>query len=1185
MNKSLKKLCFVFGAIAVALFLLSFIVSNSEVRIRREARKVERKIERRQKVIDSYAKKAMEVPANEWLQFEDFPDDMVLYKYNADTLQSWINQFSISNDEVDVYPLWYRLHYMSNGNLFNTPLAYINNEEQYINLGSAWYIIKTYTHEYSKIITGILIKTEFPSDNQSVISEVNKHLKLNKKYTTVSLNEGSGTVIRGMDNVPLFAITPAAPSYFSYNNSPLRWIALLFVLFALLVYHAWKRSWASLAISMFGLIVIRGAAIMLSQWVDPTNSLFSPVTYADTIAFNSIGSLLFNNLFVFCIVIILFLARLKLYKLFIFDGKEKRVFFIVLISLFTAFLIAYIHLTLRSLIKNSTIVLNIANINEFSFYSALSYLSYATLFLALIYCLQILCRSIWVNRKVSMFSWENTLIYIAIISLYTVVTINVYGLKKEYETNWVWTNKLSVERDLGLELQLRGVEGGIASDQLLAMLTFLPQVGNEMIERRIMERYFFNNVSRKYNISITTCSENSQLLIDRFTPTVNCYEFYSDETKQYGIPLYPSSNFMYLNNYNGQTSYIGVFTYLDYSNYKTAKLFIEIESKYTNDDIGYDIIDFTNSSDNQKWPKHYSYAKYCNGKMVSNSGNYNYPVTIGANDYKIGYSMRKKGGYIHFTNKFSDDEMVILSRPRYTFLPYLVTFSYLLIFYGIIILLFTRWGRRSKLLSLPKYSFKRKITLLLTTSLVIALLSTGIGSIIYSLKASNSNNNLQMEEKVKIVQSSLSDFCQYALRYNELNTPQLFDAMDRVASNTQSDINLYDTHGRLIRSTKPAIFEQFLMGSRMNDKAFYEIVKKHSMRYIGKEKIANMNFFSIYAPLFNVDGKLVAIANIPYFLRSSDMRDDVTSTIAMIVNIYLLLIIATTLGGIMVSNSISRPLTEIKKKMEGLIISKKNEHIIYNKRDELGILVSAYNKMVDDLDESTRQLAETERQEAWKEMARQIAHEIKNPLTPMRLSIQHMMRLKQKNIPGWENKLEELSQSLIEQIDILSETAGEFSSFSKFYNEELCEEDLCNLVHDQAVLFNTRDSIKMEFCFNVDSAPVMIRKKQIVRVFVNLISNGIQAVENKEDGILRVSLDRDGNYYKVDIEDNGPGVSEENYSKLFKPNFTTKSSGTGLGLAISHSIIEQSRGSISYSTSSLGGACFTVRLPAMNDIA
>lgn len=123
MNKSLKKLCFVFGAIAVALFLLSFIVSNSEVRIRREARKVERKIERRQKVIDSYAKKAMEVPANEWLQFEDFPDDMVLYKYNADTLQSWINQFSISNDEVDVYPLWYRLHYMSNGNLFNTPLA------------------------------------------------------------------------------------------------------------------------------------------------------------------------------------------------------------------------------------------------------------------------------------------------------------------------------------------------------------------------------------------------------------------------------------------------------------------------------------------------------------------------------------------------------------------------------------------------------------------------------------------------------------------------------------------------------------------------------------------------------------------------------------------------------------------------------------------------------------------------------------------------------------------------------------------------------------------------------------------------------------------------------------------------------------------------------------------------------
>lgn len=271
-------------------------------------------------------------------------------------------------------------------------------------------------------------------------------------------------------------------------------------------------------------------------------------------------------------------------------------------------------------------------------------------------------------------------------------------------------------------------------------------------------------------------------------------------------------------------------------------------------------------------------------------------------------------------------------------------------------------------------------------------------------------------------------------------------------------------------------------------------------------------------------------------------------------------------------------------------MNNKNEHIYYrNERDELGVLVKAYNKMVDDLDESTKQLAKRERDQAWSEMARQIAHEIKNPLTPMRLTIQYIMRLKRQNVPGWEAKMDELSTSLLEQIDTLSETANEFSSFAKFYTEDKVEVELAEVLREVFVLYDNRDNIHIELDNTLSSAVVMARKQQLSRVFVNLITNAIQAIENsKGEGNIKITLSAEApedeshpSYYRVDVDDDGPGVEQDNLSKLFSPNFTTKSGGSGLGLAICRSIVEHSQGTISYSKGSLGGARFSVRLPAV----
>ena len=331
---------------------------------------------------------------------------------------------------------------------------------------------------------------------------------------------------------------------------------------------------------------------------------------------------------------------------------------------------------------------------------------------------------------------------------------------------------------------------------------------------------------------------------------------------------------------------------------------------------------------------------------------------------------------------------------------------------------------------------------------------------------------------------------------------------------------------------------------------------------------------------------MVAIANVPYFRRSEDVTNATASTISVVVNIYLILLLAAIALGALVSNSLSRPLVEIKERIDRLTLTG-NRRIKYrNTNDELGILINSYNKMVEDLEESSRRLAQTEREQAWKEMARQIAHEIKNPLTPMKLSIQYLMKLKEANVPGWEEKLESVSKSLLEQIDTLSQTATEFSSFARFYSEEVTRIDLDALIREQQELFDNRDDLSFEYEPTAAPAQVDARRSQLARVFVNLITNAIQAIDNAgvEGGRIRILLNpahlSGSDAWRIDVEDNGPGVSEEDMEKLFTPNFTTKKTGTGLGLAICRSIVEQSQGTIAYSRSDLGGARFTIILPA-----
>ena len=1177
----IRRRTWIFWFFAILFFAFSFSQYHS-ASTEKEAKTVQRKVLKRIKVLDDYAQKVLSTSPEEWPLFDNFPEDLVLYKYNADTLQSWVNLFPISNDEVDLVPFWYRIHDMNSRNLFNTPLAYLTDKTQYVNLGSSWYIVKVYKMNRSKVIGGVLVETNYLNQNTAIANTSNRKIGLSRHYTTLPVSIDDSNVIFSEGGDPLFSVVSNLPLNYQKPATGLRWLSILFAIVALFSYHFSKRNFKSLITTIVGLGIIRLATILLTKALSFDSELFSPSLYADGDFFNSLGSLLINHLFVFLFVLAIFISRLRIVKDFseTVNPRLKR-FKKIMVYLLPVAIIVYIHLTLRSLLLNSNITLELFMIQDLSIYSILAYMSYSLLFMALLFSLQMIF--LIKEKKFTFFTFRNITFYTLIVSLYTVLTISVFGFHIEYEKNKVLTNKLAIERDLPLEFQLRSLEAAIYSDPIIKLLVTIPQ-GNELIKNRLEELYM-RNIIKKYDIRITICKENDRLSTENYSYLVNCYDFFkNDIVDKYGLQLAPRSPFYYLNNYNSTVSYIGIFTYKNQN--ILQNLYIEIDSKPVNEVIGYPALLIDDNNRNEvKIPNIYSYAKYHENRLVGYKGRYNYPVRVNL-DSKGDYSFFTSGGYIHFLNKISKDNYIIMSRPKRSIMPYIVWYSYMSLFYACFLVWLVRIRKKHKkeTFSLPKNSFRKKITYLVTTSMVITLICMGIGSIIFTLKIINENNRVQMEEKLQSVQSTISQMCKYAERYNDINTLEMFIAMDKVAANTQVDINLYDPHGRLIRSTKPEVFDQYLVSARINPDAFNELIYLNKKQVIDKEKIANLSYYSLYAPIFNNDGTMVAIANIPYFMNNLGMREDASAIIATIINLYLILLIASIIGGSIISNSITKPLSEISRKLEDVNFSKKAEHIDYKSRDELGALVKAYNKMLDDLEESSKQLAQTEREQAWREMARQIAHEIKNPLTPMRLSIQHLVRLRQKNVPDWQEKFDAVAVSLLEQIDILSDTATEFSTFAKFFNEDDSEIDLVTLINEQYILFNTRENIDFIFNHSIGEAVIFAKKSQITRALVNLISNAIQAIEQKDDGIIRITLQREGDFYRLDIEDNGPGVSPENYAKLFKPNFTTKSSGTGLGLAISKNIVDQSHGNISYEISEFGGANFIIRLPVLEKV-
>jgi signal transduction histidine kinase len=580
-------------------------------------------------------------------------------------------------------------------------------------------------------------------------------------------------------------------------------------------------------------------------------------------------------------------------------------------------------------------------------------------------------------------------------------------------------------------------------------------------------------------------------------------------------------------------------------------------------------------------PSDYSYAIFLNKRLARSSGNFNYYRKLGSQlDLNKFEEISRHNEYIHYTYKVNNEYTVIISHREDTLINYAAGFSYLFLFFSVLfytILHFSGW-RLQWMWS--NNALRRRITLSLLGLVVFSLVAVGAGSLIYSIAQYKTVSSRQIAERIKSTLAILNHELNTLQMDDIRDTPELSAILARIANSFDIDINIYDTQGKLLISSMPDFFDMHMKSVRMNSDAMLALKKGETSQVIRREKTGQFDYMSVYVCHYNQHGQPNAYINLPYLINQKEMTEDISTMITSYANVYILLIILTLVISIILSNQITHPLNIIRYNMKRFAHSGKLEPIAYNSSNEVGDLIRAYTTLIITLEEKNRKLAQVERESAWRDIARQIAHEIKNPLTPMRLSIQHLIRMKQNNAPNWQNHFEEMANTLLEQIETLSKTASEFSSFTKIEQQEsFTVIELNAVIKEQTTLFANYPNITLTVQSKVTPANVRVRPEQLNRVFMNILTNAIQAIDKKEDGQIILTLYEQDNRYHVAVGDNGCGIREDAQAKLFTPNFTTKSGGNGLGLFICHNIMENCGGSISYSPSTLGGACFTISLP------
>ncbi len=1092
---------------------------------------------------------------------------------------------------------------------------------------------------HHQLIGLILIQSDYNYQNKYIQNEMNPLLPLwpGAKVLT-SESEGARAVVDSEGRFVFGVEAGLAPVANSTIPDKAFWFYVLSLLgLLMLIYFVGKAVVAhspNVWISLLYLLIVLLVRIACSVFEVPeflfSFQAFNPVHYASSTLLSSLGEMFINVLFVFY-------ALSFLHKYIVISDKLQYASQSGKMAMSITLLVGYFFGTLEvtrlfhGLIVNSSISFNVNNLFGLDGYTVIGY----TVIAMMLFSLFVLANSIvslflrlgnkafyrsffialiiivcaWIIAGTSgLFSNFDLMQYMwSIVFLLTIYQVNnspyfryslisiipviilfsafggygvvKYGKEKELNSRKLLAQRLDKEQDHTAEYLYEDIERKVNEDKLLQGLMRNPFQNASTIERRINQLYltgYWNKYERNIYIfdSLATLYNN---------PGNDTISFNTIERKvlEFGTPT-ENERLFFMVNSTGRTGYIGFLKVAgSNSGRDIGTIVIELRSRLVQEEIGFPELLLSGRVSSNLDLTGYSYALYNNERLISQHGTFPFPLKATAfGPMPVEQAFVESDGYSHLIFKRNEMSRVVLSKELDKPLDYLTLFSYLFAIFYLYLLLFTLLRFVPlRFFHFQRFTFRNRIQLVMLSLVFLSLSLIGSGTIYYIIHTYNKQKVFQLSDKANAtlvaVDNEMAGIDFAPANFNE----DMAIRLGRLSSALSAEFIVYDTAGSQLFSSQPKIFDQGLVSRKMDPEAFYHMALARESRFIHNESIGKLSYLAAYVPVRDNENMVKGYLGLPYFAKESELKNEISNFLVALINVYLLLFIIAVALALLVADRLTQPLGVIRERMSKIRLGKKNEPIVWRTHDEIGELVDEYNRMVEELMRSAELLARSERESAWREMAKQVAHEIKNPLTPMKLSVQHLQRLMIADGGESDNKFDRITRTILEQIDALTTIANEFSNFAKMPRAQEAECDLVEIVQQVVNLYGQEDNTEVIYHPPAHTLPLMADKGLLARAFSNIIKNAIQAIPEERKGMISVKTTSVDGEVHTTVTDNGIGIEKEMRDKIFQPNFTTKSGGMGLGLSMVKSIIETAGGDIWFESDIEKGTVFHVMLP------
>lgn len=807
--------------------------------------------------------------------------------------------------------------------------------------------------------------------------------------------------------------------------------------------------------------------------------------------------------------------------------------------------------------------------------------------------------------------------WLFLLTITTSAVLVYYSNQKELTTRELLAKELSKQRDPYLEMLLNDVSGNMSNDELLhGFFQENSQVRKTrtQLEDELGQKYFKGYLSR-FDIDLYPFKENGEPIYEQDSSTS-----YSQlnrrrlqESEQVGNELsYNERSFSDYSYLGLKTFYQQVYHTADDTTARSRQdstiigyLMYELKPKAVSAQRIYPelLVDGEINDLGKESSMAYSTAIYDKGLLVSNNNDFPFPIKLYASDIpREDMTIRSEDGHSMLIYKASRDKIVMVVKESRNFIEFITLFAWMFCLFLLIIVAYMlldmlvkarmRIGI-GKLKALTNISIRKKVHGTIIFVVVFAFLILGVTTVLFFINRSETENRERLSKTMNEVALDVEKVFATQNMYNGVVglfdstfQSELMSAMGSIAEERALDINIYDQDGNLQLTTQPLMVDKGLLSRKMHPLAYYNMFRMNRIQFIQEEKIGTMRYLSGYVPLRSGNestrGEVLAYLNAPYFATQTELNQQISNFLVALINFNAFIFLISGMLALVITNSITKSFSLVTEKLRHVNLGQRNDEIEWSKDDEIGVLVKEYNKMVRKLEVSAAKLAKSEREGAWREMARQVAHEIKNPLTPMKLSIQYLQRSIDNDSPNVKELSHSVARTLVEQIEHLANIASDFSAFARI-GEAMNEVVLLNSVlHSLYGLYQSQPGCEIQYNEPVQPYYVYADKTQLNRLFTNLLQNAIQAIPENRAGHVMINMTAaSSEWVIVSVQDNGQGISPEIQSKIFVPNFTTKNSGTGLGLAMCKNIVEQARGEIWFDTRHNVGTVFYVKLPLM----